>query len=360
MKPQLEELRKKIDLIDYDLLRLLNERADLVHSVGLIKKQSGLEIYAPEREEKLLQNLISRSEGRLPERSIRAIYREIMSAALALEEDLRIAFLGPEGTWTHQAAVSKFGNSVGYAAQHSLDDVFEQVERKRAAYGVVPIENSTEGAVDHTLDLFADSVLRICSQILLPIENHLLSRAPDRDKIKKIYSHPQILGQCCKWITRHLPEVQMVEVISTAEAAALAREEADSGAIGGSLLAELYGLNILESSIQDQPHSWTRFLVIGHRTSPPTGKDRTCLMFSVRNEPGSLVNALKPFNQFQINVSKIESRPKRGEQGDQYFYVDLAVHCTEVTFITALDQLQSHCTFVKILGSYPEIEVRTS
>ena len=357
MKPELEELRKKIDLIDTELLRLLNERAELVHNVGLIKKRSNLEIYAPEREERLLQNLINRSKGRLPEKSLRAIYREIMSAALALEEDLKIAFLGPEGTWTHQAAISKFGTSVEYASQHSLDDVFDQVERKHAAYGVVPIENSTEGAVDHTLDLFADSVLRICAQILLPIENHLLSKT-DREKIKKIYSHPWVLGQCCKWITRHFAQAELVEVSSTAEAAELARKEEESAAIGGSLLAELYDLTILESGIQDQAHTWTRFLVIGHRTSPPTGKDRTCLMFSVRDEPGSLVNALAPFNQFQINLSKIESRPKRGAQGEQYFYVDLAVHCTDPPFITALERLQTHCTFVKILGSYPEVEPR--
>jgi chorismate mutase / prephenate dehydratase len=359
MKPELEELRKKIDALDTELLRLLNERADLVHSVGQIKKRSNLEIYAPEREERLLQNLISRSKGRLPEKSIRAIYREIMSAALALEEDLKIAFLGPEGTWTHQAAISKFGGSVDYAPQHSLEDVFDQVERKNAAYGVVPIENSTEGAVAHTLDLFADSVLRICAQILMPIENHLLCRA-GRDKIRKIYSHPWVLGQCCRWITRHFPQAELVEVSSTAEAADFARKDEAAAAIGGSLLAELYDLNILESGIQDQAHTWTRFLVIGHRTSPPTGRDRTCLMFSVRDEPGSLVNALAPFNQFQINLSKIESRPKRGSQGEQYFYVDLAVHCTDLPFITALERLQNHCTFVKILGSYPEIDPRNT
>lgn len=357
MKSQLDELRKKIDVIDSELLRLLNDRADLVHHVGLIKRRGGMEIYAPEREETLLQNLIAKSKGRLTEQSIRAIYREIMSAALALEEDLKIAFLGPEGTWTHQAAISKFGSSVGYAPQHSLDDVFDQVERKRAAYGVVPIENSTEGAVSHTLDLFADSVLRICSQILLPIEHHLLSRSP-RERIRTIYSHPQVLVQCRKWIAKSFPHGETVEVSSTAKAATLARNDEEGAALGGTLLAEQYGLNILESAIQDQSHAMTRFLVIGHRTSPPTGKDRTCLMFSVRDEPGSLVNALMPFNQFEINLSKIESRPKRGTQGEQYFYVDLAVHCTDAPFVTALSQLQCHCTFVKILGSYPEIETR--
>lgn len=355
MTPELEELRNKIDLIDSELLRLLNERADLVHEVGLIKRQGGLEVYAPEREEKLLQNLVAKSKGRLSEQSIRAIYREIMSAALALEQDLKIAFLGPEGTWTHQAAISKFGNSVAYAPQKSLDDVFDQVERKLVAYGVVPIENTTEGAVSHTLDLFADSSLRICAQILLSIENHLLSRS-GRERIKRIYSHPQVFVECRKWIARHMPQVEIVEVSSTAKAAALARNDEEGAAIGGSLLAELYNLTVLESTIQDHSQSQTRFLVLCHRTSPPTGKDRTCLMFSVRDKPGSLVDALRPFNQFQINLSKIESRPKRGALGEQYFFVDLAVHCTDVSFITALDQVQSHCTFFKILGSYPDTE----
>jgi len=355
MSQELEDLRIKIDAIDSELIRLLNERADLVHEVGTIKKQGGLEIYAPEREEKLLQNLIAKNQGRLTEQSIRAIYREIMSSAMALEEDLKIAFLGPEGTWTHQAAISKFGNSVGYAPQRSLDDVFDQVERKRADYGVVPIENTTEGAVSHTLDLFADSPLRICAQILMPIEHHLLSNSP-LERIATIYSHPQVLSRCRKWLAEHFSHGETAEVSSTAKAATLALKHDQAAAIGGSLLAERHGLEIVQSCIQDEPFSQTRFLVIGHRTCPSTGKDRTSLMFSVRDEPGSLFHALKPFNQFQINLSKIESRPKRGEGRGQYFYVDVAAHCRDEQFDTALDELRQHCSFVKILGSYPDIE----
>ncbi|MEM0970527.1 MAG: prephenate dehydratase, partial [Verrucomicrobiota bacterium] len=318
-----------------------------------IKKKSDLEIYAPEREESLLQNLIAKNQGLLTETSIRAIYREIMSAALALEEDLKIAFLGPKGTWTHQAAINKFGNSVGYLPLSSLADVFNKVERREADYGVVPIENSTEGAVNHTLDLFADSPLRIFAQIILPLENHVLSKVP-LEAVAKLYSHPHVFGQCRKWISENFAHGETVEVSSTAKAAALAQEDPSGAALGGALLAELFGLDILDRSVQDNAFAQTRFLVIGRRTCPPTGNDRTSIMFSVTDEPGALFHALKPFNQFQINLSKIESRPNRRESWEHYFYVDLAAHYTDDRFETALDELRSHCIFVKILGSYPD------
>ncbi len=355
MADPLRNIRTKIDKIDSELLRLLNERADLVHEVGEIKKRGGLEIYAPEREEKLLQALVAKNKGRLGEPSIRAIYREIMSAALALEEDLKIAFLGPEGTWTHQAAISKFGNSVEYAPQMSVADVFDQVERKNAGYGVVPIENSTEGAVNHTLDLFATSPLQICAQILLPIENNLLAKIPV-ERIAKIYSHPQVFGQCRRWLAESFSHGETVEVSSTAKAAEMATTDPEGAALGGALLAELHGLEILDRGIQDNANNTTRFLVIGHRTCPATGKDRTSIMFSVRDEPGSLYAALKPFNQFHINLSKIESRPNRQSRWEYFFYVDVAVHGSNEQFRTALDELQAHCNFVKILGSYPDVE----
>ncbi len=353
MSKKLEKIRQQIDAIDSQLLRLLNERAELVHEVGQLKKQGGLEIYAPEREEKLLQGLIAKNDGLLTERSIRAIYREIMSAALALEEDLKIAFLGPEGTWTHQAAISKFGNSVNYVPQKSLSDVFDKVERKKADYGVVPIENSTEGAVSHTLDLFADSPLMICAQILLPIENHLMANVPF-EHVAKIYAHPQVLGQCRKWIAEHFSHGETMEVSSTAKAAELTKSDPEGAAIGGSLLAEIHELEILEHAIQDVATDTTRFLVIGHKTCPPTGKDRTSIMFSVRDQPGSLYDALKPFNQFKINLSKIESRPSARRAWEYFFYVDVAAHCTDEALITALNELENHCTFTKILGSYPD------
>jgi chorismate mutase/prephenate dehydratase len=234
----LEDIRKNIDALDGELLRLLNQRADLVHQVGEIKKKDGLEIYAPEREESLLQGLVTKSRGRLPEKSIRAIYREIMSAALALEENLKIAYLGPKGTWTHQAAVNKFGHSVSYVEQDSLSDVFDQVARKQADYGVVPIENSTEGAVNHTLDMFADSPLKICAQILLPIENALMANIP-RSDITRLYSHPQVFGQCRDWIHKHFPAAELIEVSSTTRAAAMVTQESGAAALGGKLAATI-------------------------------------------------------------------------------------------------------------------------
>jgi chorismate mutase/prephenate dehydratase len=332
---------------------LLNERADLVHEVGEIKKKDGLEIYAPEREEQLLQSLIAKSEGRLPEKSIRAIYREIMSAALALEQHLKIAYLGPEGTWTHQAALDKFGQSVDYVPQPSFTEVFDQVARRKADYGVVPIENSTEGAVSHTLDLFADSPLKICAQILLPIDNALMATGP-REGITRLYSHPQVFGQCRGWLHANLPKAELVEVSSTTKAASIAAEEKNCGALGGKLAAELYGLTVLEESIQDRATNTTRFLVLSQNTCPPTGNDRTSIMFSVRDEPGSLFDALKPFYEFNINMSKIESRPSKRKDWEYFFFVDILGHCEDPKLVTALRELEKHCSFVKILGSYPD------
>ncbi len=349
----LEEQRIKIDAIDTDIIRLLNERADVVHEIGEIKKKNGLEIYAPEREEKLLRSLCKKGEaGRLPDNSIRAIYREIMSAALALEEDLKIAYLGPAGTWTHQAAIGKFGHSVKYLPQPSFGDVFNQVERRIADYGVVPIENSTEGAVTHTLDLFADSPLKIYGQVMLSIENNLMANCA-REEIQQIYSHPQIIAQCRGWLSKNFNEIQPIEKSSSAAAAEIAAKEPNSAVLGGALLSELYGINLLERSIQDIANNTTRFLVISHKTCPPTGNDRTSVMFSVRDEPGSLHRALEPFEKLSINMSKIESRPSKRRAWEYYFFVDIAGHCDEPELANAIEEVGKNCSFVKTLGSYP-------
>src|SRR5215216_966476 len=250
---KLPAIRQKIDALDGKLIELLNERADLVHEVGLVKRAEGTEIYAPEREETLLRTLVAKNaalKGRLPESSIRAIYREIMSASLALEKDLAIAYFGPEATNTHQAARSKFGSSVSYTPRVSIADVFDVVARGHADYGVVPIENSTEGAVNHTLDVFMESELRICAQILMKIENHLVARIP-REKVRRIYSHPQVFGQCRNWLRQNLPGVELVEVSSTPRAAEMAATEEDAGAITGAMAAEVHGLKVLAPSIQD-------------------------------------------------------------------------------------------------------------
>jgi chorismate mutase/prephenate dehydratase len=334
---------------------MLNQRSDLVHEVGVIKKRDGLEIYAPEREEALLQSLVRRSQGRLPEKSIRAIYREIMSAALALEQDLKIAYLGPQGTWTHQAAINKFGHSVKYLPMANFQEVFDEVARRRADYGVVPIENSTEGAVSHTLDLFADSPLRICAQILLRIENALLSNTP-RDQIEVLYSHPQVFGQCRNYLHKNFPKVPLIECSSTTQAAAMAAQKERAAALGGVLAGKLNGLAVLEEHIQDSATNTTRFLVLSERTCPPTGNDRTSIMFSLRNEPGALYKALEPFNAFRLNMSKIESRPSKRRDWEYFFFVDVLGHCQDETLVKALGELETHCSFLKILGSYPNNE----
>lgn len=349
----LTDIRKKIDELDDKLLKLLNERADLVHEVGQIKRSQGLAIYVPEREEQLLRSLLKKSKGRLPGSAIRAIYREIMSASLALEKNLAIAYLGPEATWSHQAAREKFGASVAYAPQSSIAEVFNSVARGKADYGVVPIENSTEGAVNYTLDQFMDSELKVCAQFSLKIENNLVGKVP-KEEIKKVYSHPQIFGQCRQWLRHNLPGVDLIEVSSSTRAAELAAKEPHSGALAGKMAAEVYGLEVIESCVQDSPNNSTRFFVIGHNDCPPTGDDKTSLMFCVHDRPGALFDALAPFNRLKINMSKIESRPSKRKAWEYYFFVDVDGHAKDKKVITALEELSSHCSFVKILGSYPK------
>ncbi len=352
----LPEIRRQIDALDQQLLALLNQRAELVHEVGEVKRAEKSEIYAPEREEQVLRSLVEKNaaqRGRLPEKSIRAIYREIMSASLALEKDLTIAYFGPAATNTHQAASSKFGASVEYVPQVSICDVFDVVARGHADYGVVPIENSTEGAVNHTLDMFMESDLRICAQILLKIENHLLSKVV-REEIRTIYSHPQVFGQCRQWLRNHLPHVDLVEVSSTPRAAELAASEPRAAALAGRMAGEVYGLSVVTPSVQDIPNNTTRFLVIGQSASPPTGHDRTSLMFCVRDEPGALFHALEPFSRLGISMSKIESRPSKRKAWEYFFFVDVDGHATEPVVVEALAALEKHCTLLKVLGSYPK------
>lgn len=349
----LPEIRARIDALDSQLLELLNARADLVHEVGQLKKESGLEIYAPEREEQLLQSLFARNAGRLPEPAVRAIYREIMSASLALEKDLAIAYLGPEATWTHQAARGKFGASVRYRSQTTIADVFQEVARGTADYGVVPVENSTEGAVNYTLDLFMESDLLICAQILLKIENNLIARIP-REQIRRVYSHPQVFGQCRQWVRHNLPKAELIEVSSTTRAAELAAQEADAAALAGRMAAEVYGLEILEAGVQDNPNNTTRFLVLGHHSCPPTGRDRTSIMFSLPDKPGALFAALRPFHDFGVSLTKIVSRPSRRKVWDYFFFVDVSGHSLDQNLTDTLAALQEQCAIVKVLGSYPE------
>jgi chorismate mutase/prephenate dehydratase len=346
------ELRKAIDKLDTQIVKLLNERTRHVLEIGAIKLKAGEEIYAPHRERAVLQRICRLNQGPITSESLRAIYREVMSSALSLEKSMTIAYLGPEATFTHQAAIRRFGSSLRYAAQKTIADVFAEVTKNRADYGVVPVENSTEGVVTHTLDMFVDSDLKIVSQIILPIQHCLMSKYP-RDRIKKLYGHPQTLGQCRGWIQNHLRDLEIIETSSNARSAELAARERKSAAIAGVLAAERYGLDILECDIQDNSANATRFLVLGRQCSPPTGRDRTSLMLSITHEVGALHQALAAFRRFKLNMTKIESRPNKRRAWEYYFFVDCEGHKDDRKVAKAIVELEKQCNFVKVLGSYP-------
>jgi chorismate mutase/prephenate dehydratase len=349
------EHRKAIDKLDEQIVRLLNERIEHVLEIGAIKRKAGEEIYVPDRELAVLQRICHKNHGPLPEYSLRAIYREIMSSALALEKTMVIAYLGPEATFTHQAAIRRFGASLSYASQSTIADVFSVVAKNRADYGVVPVENSTEGVVTHTLDMFVDSDLKIVAQIVLPIQHCLFSRAK-RANIRKLYIHPQTLAQCRGWLHRSFPHAEIVETSSNARSAELAAKDRRSGALGGALAAEKYGLPILEQDIQDQTANATRFLVLGRKSPSPTGRDRTSLMFSIADKVGALHRALAPFRRYRLNMTQIYSRPSKRRAWEYFFFVDCDGHVEDRKVANALEQLHQHCSFVKVLGSYPNGE----
>jgi chorismate mutase / prephenate dehydratase len=350
------EHRKAIDKLDAQIVHLLNERTRHVLSIGEIKVKAGEEIYAPHRERAVLSRLCRLNQGPITAESLRAIYREIMSSALSLEKSMTIAYLGPEATFTHQAAIRKFGASLRYASQKTISDVFMDVSKNRADYGVVPVENSTEGVVTHTLDMFVDSDLKIVSQIVLPVQHCLLTRCRRLADIKKLYSHPQSLGQCRGWVQTNLPRSEIIETSSNARSAEFAAKEKDSAAIAGALASEKYGVPVLEFDIQDNAANATRFLVLGRQCSPPTGNDRTSVMFSIVDRVGALYRALAPFRRFRINMTKIESRPSKRKAWEYFFFVDCDGHMNDRKVAHALGLLGEHCSYVKVLGSYPNTE----
>ena len=349
------EHRKVVDHIDEQLIKLLNERARHILEIGAIKLKAGHEIYAPHRELAVLQRICKMNPGPITSASLRSIYREIMSSALALEKSMIIAYLGPEATFTHQAAIRRFGSSLLYSPQKTIADVFSEVSRNRADYGVVPVENSTEGAVTHTLDMFIDSELKIVAQLVLPIQHCLLSRF-SRQQIKKLFTHPQTLAQCRSWVQNNFPDIEIIETSSNARSAELAKVEKNSAAIAGSLAAERYNLPILETEIQDSSTNVTRFLVLGRQCTPPTGKDRTSLMFGVSDRVGALHHALAPFRRYRINMTKIESRPSKRRAWEYFFFVDIDGHMEDRIVARALKLLGEQCSFMKVLGSYPNVE----
>jgi chorismate mutase/prephenate dehydratase len=351
---ELEKIREKIDNIDKKIVELISKRARLIKKIAEIKKKKKLSIYVPEREKEVYKKISQYNPGPLPDEYLKNIYREIMSGSLALEKELTIAYLGPPATFTHLAALKKFGSAVKYSECSNITEIFTEVEKGNADFGVVPIENSIEGAVSHTLDMFIDSELKICSEVYLEITHYLLSREKGLSGIKKIYSNPQVFGQCRRWLEKNLPAVELVEVSSTARAAQIASREAHSACIASKMAKDIYNLNILASSIEDIPYNITRFLVIGKTLAEPTGNDKTSIMFSVKDRVGALHDMLTPFKKYGINLTKIESRPSKRKVWDYYFFVDLEGHYKNPNVRKALKELENQASFLKILGSYPK------
>ncbi len=356
MKTTLNSLRKKIDALDRRLVELLNQRAGLSLAIGKDKIKNGKGIYSPNREKEVLKHIKALNRGPMSYEDFEAIYREVMSSSLALEKSLRIAYLGTEGSFTHLAANKKFGSRVAYVPCESIQEVFQKVEHGDCDYGVVPVENSIEGAVTHTFDLLVDSELKACAQILVKISHSLLSRAARLKDVKHIYSNPQVFGQCRHWLLNNMPRAGQIWVASTTEAARRAGREKNAAAIASSLAARICGLPVLKSNIQDIAHNMTRFLVLATHDVPPTGRDRTTILFSIKDKVGALHAMLTPFVRNKINLTKIESRPAKKKAWDYYFFVDFEGHRADKNVQKALGQLEGMCKYLKVVGSYPVID----
>ena len=351
----LDKLRKQIDKLDEKLVELLNERVNVALEIGKTKKEQGGEIYVPSREKAVFDKISALNEaGPLPDKSARAIYREIMSAALALESDLRICYLGPPATFTHQAARSKFGASVEYHPAGSIADVFAAVENGNADYGVVPIENSTEGAVTHTFDQFTGTTLKICAEIYLPISLCLMASVP-REKVSRVCTKQEALGQCRRWLNANMSGIEFDAVNSTTLAAEMA-STSDCAAVASKFAAELYGLDILAENIQDLSGNTTRFLVIGRAFSEPTGQDKTSIYFGIKDKVGALHDTLDTLKNNGINMSKIESRPSGDKVWEYVFFVDFEGHADSPNVKKALEEMEEHCAVLTVLGSYPKVD----
>ncbi|MFC1624195.1 prephenate dehydratase [Candidatus Omnitrophota bacterium] len=350
---KLTSLRKKIDSIDKEITLLLNKRASLAKNVGKLKNRTGSGIYVPGREAAIYKNILGKNKGPLSDNALRAIYREIMSSSLSLEKSLSIAYLGPEATFTNIAAIKKFGSQVEYSSCNSITEVFREVELSRSDYGVVPVENSIEGAVSHTLDMLINSDLKICSEVLLEISHNLIGRASSMKAIKKVYSNPQVFGQCRSWLDSHLRGVEQIEISTTSKAAEIASRDRNACAIASTLAAEKYKLRILARGIEDIANNITRFLVIGLDIPASTKKDKTSIIFSVKDKVGALHDMLAPFKKNKVNLTKIESRPSKRKAWEYYFFVDMLGHYQDTNVKKALKELGKQCSYFKVLGSYP-------
>ncbi|MDQ5910124.1 MAG: chorismate mutase / prephenate dehydratase [Pseudomonadota bacterium] len=352
----LQALRERIDALDRQIQTLITDRARCAQHIGALKQAAGAtgNFYRPEREAQVLRRVIEANQGPLSNEEMARLFREIMSACLALEEPLKIAFLGPEGTFTQAAALKHFGKSIHSIPLRAIDEVFREVEAGSADYGVVPVENSTEGVVNHTLDMFLQSPLRICGEVQMRINHHLITRAVELTDIRRIYSHRQSLAQCREWLDSNMPRVEQIEVSSNGEAALRVRNEADAAAIAGQCAADIYELPTLVRNIEDEPNNTTRFLIIGTQPIMPSGDDKTALLAASLNRPGTLFKLLEPLARHNVSMNRIESRPSRRGMWDYVFFIDLDGHAQDESVASALTELRDQASLFRVLGSYPK------
>lgn len=348
----LEDLRRQIDAVDEELVRILNRRAEIVVEIGRLKNAGGTPIYAPDREKRVLEKIRKANKGPLPDKTLLAIYRELMSGSFALEKPLRIAYLGPQGSFSHLAAMGKFGASVEYEPVTDIRGVFGEVSREHADFGLVPIENSVGGGVIDTLDALLDTDVQICAEINRAIHHNLMAECA-LNEVQTVYSKPEVFSQCKRWLSETNLVGRTVPVASTSKAAELAKTEKNAAAIGSRLAAELYGLKLVFENIEDNPNNVTRFFVIGKKPAGRTGDDKTSLVFTTRDEPGALVDVLDALRKHGVNMSFIESRPSKKRNWEYYFFVDVAGHQQDDTVIKAIEGARHHCLRLHVLGSYP-------
>lgn len=355
---RLDEARRRIDALDEAIQRQISERAQIAQDVARIKADmgEGSDCYRPSREAEVLRRVIERNQGPLTDQTIVRVMREIMSACLSLESPLEVAYLGPEGTYTQAAVYKHFGNAVQARPLAAIDEIFRDVEAGNADYGVVPVENSTEGVVNYTLDMFGTSSLLICGEVSLPVHHHLLARGGDKDSVTQVFAHSQSFAQCRQWLDRKLPKAERVVVASNGEGARLAGQ-GSGAAIAGKAAADRYGLKILAANIEDEPDNTTRFLVIGRQIVAPSGQDMTSILLSSHNRPGALYALLRPFSDAGVNLLRIESRPSRRAQWDYNFFVDIDGHAQSPEIKSVLDGMKHDAAFFKLLGSYPRAVV---
>jgi chorismate mutase / prephenate dehydratase len=345
--------RQAIDALDREILARLNARAGHARAIGELKAGQGGPAYRPEREAQVLARLADDNRGPLSNDAVLGVFRQIMSACLALEQTVRIAYLGPAGTFSHAAVLRQFGNFVDAVPQATIDDIFRAVEAGQTDYAVVPVENSTEGAVGRTLDLMCTTAVSVCGEIRLRVQQNLLSAGATLSEMTRIYSHAQSLGQCVQWLAKHVPGVPRVAVSSNAEAARLAAAESGAGAIAGEIAATVYGLSIVAPHIEDEPNNTTRFWVLGRQSVAPSGRDLTSLVMSAPNRPGAVHALLEPFARHGVSMTRFESRPARTGLWEYLFFVDLAGHREDAPVAAALAELGQKAPFLKLLGSYP-------